>query len=70
MSETAFSITSALPVPRNLGRRWWTAVVRYFAADAAVASADTGERRIPKRYPPRSYDYLADSAMRRAMDRL
>ncbi len=70
MSETTFSITSALPVPRHLGRRWWTAVARYFNADAAAAAGDAGDRRVPKHYPPRSFDYLADAAMRRAMDRL
>jgi hypothetical protein len=70
MSEATFSITSALPAPRNVGRHWWTAITRYFTADSAVVSADTSERRIPKRYPPKSYEYLQDSAMRRAMERL
>jgi hypothetical protein len=70
MSEATFSITSALPAPRNVGRRWWAAIARFFTADSAVASADTGGRRIPKRYPPKSYDYLQDAAMRRAMERL
>jgi hypothetical protein len=70
MSDATFSITSALPAPRSVGRRWWTAIVRYFTADTAVVSADTGGLRIPKRVPPRNYTYLQDSAMRRAMERL
>jgi len=44
--------------------------VRYFTADSAVVTADTGDRVIPRRYPPKSYEYLENSAMRRAMERL
>jgi glucokinase len=44
--------------------------VRYFTADAAVVSADTGGLYIPKRVPPKNYEYLENSAMRRAMERL
>jgi hypothetical protein len=46
---------------------WWSALVRYFTADAA---ADTSGRRYPRSYPPKNYTYLESSAMRRAMERL
>jgi hypothetical protein len=44
--------------------------VRYFTADAAVVTADARGLRVPKRVPPKSYLYLENSAMRRAMERL
>jgi hypothetical protein len=46
---------------------WWNALVRFFTVDA---TADTGGRRYPRSYPPKSYTYLENSAMRRAMERL
>ena len=43
--------------------------MRYFTADATV-TVDTGGLVIPKRVPPKNYEYLQDAAMRRAMQRL
>ncbi|MDT5113999.1 MAG: hypothetical protein QOE04_496 [Mycobacterium sp.] len=60
----------ALPALHTKGAHWWSAIVRYFTADAAVVSADTGGLYIPKRVPPKNYEYLENSAMRRAMERL
>jgi hypothetical protein len=48
---------------------WWNALVRYFTADATV-TVDTGGLVIPKRVPPKNYEYLQNAAMRRAMERL
>jgi hypothetical protein len=55
-------------VPSVKAHRWWTALVAYFTA--AEASVDTDGLRVPKRVPPKSYTYLENSAMRRAMERL
>jgi hypothetical protein len=60
----------ALPALHTKGAHWWASIVRYFTADSAVVTADTGDRVIPRRYPPKSYEYLENSAMRRAMERL
>jgi hypothetical protein len=57
----------SIPQP---ARHWWTALVRYFTADAAVVTADARGLSVPKRVPPKSYVYLENSAMRRAMERL
>jgi hypothetical protein len=55
--------------PRTVeASHWWSALVRYFTVADTVT--DTDDRKHPRRYPPRSYSYLQDSAMRREMDRL
>jgi hypothetical protein len=57
-------------IPQGRPGRWWTAVVRYFTADAAVDTTDADGPYVPKRVPPKNYTYLENSAMRRAMERL
>jgi hypothetical protein len=59
----------SIPQSKPAGH-WWRALVRYFTADAAVVSTDTGGLVTPKHCPPKNYEYLQDSAMRRAMERL
>jgi hypothetical protein len=50
--------------------RWWAAILQLFAARAATASADIGDHRTPRFYPPRRCEYMEEAAMRREMFRL
>ena len=59
------SNVAALPA-----HHWWAAIVHYFTAAPGVVTAETGDRLIPRRYPPKNYAYLQDAAMKRAMERL
>jgi hypothetical protein len=70
MSVLVVGPRALVPVQGTKSTRWWTALTRYFAADSTVVDTDSGDRRYPRRYPPKSYVYLQDSAMRRAMERL
>jgi len=71
--ENSMSVLVAGPGSISQGKpaaHWWAALVRYFTANPAVVTADTGGLVIPKRVPPKNYEYLQDAAMRRAMERL
>jgi len=71
MSEAAFSITSALPAPRQVGAHWWTAISRFFTASPVAVTEVAAPRNDKSRgYAPRRYDFLEHAAMSRAMDRL
>ena len=59
-----------VPARRATWPRWWAAIVQLFAARAATAAVDVGDRRTPWAYPPRRCEYLEHAAMRREMFRL
>jgi hypothetical protein len=67
--EVMFATAAVSPTPRTTGTRWWTAIGRLFTT-AEAASGSDDERRTPRVYPPRRYDFMEQAAMSRAMDRL
>lgn len=69
MAATTFNPFHALPAPRSVGARWWSAVVRFLAITPERTVVDA-ENRPPKPYVARRYSYLEDAAMKRAMERL
>ena len=69
MADATFNPFQALPAPRSIGARWWTSVVRFFAA-APTRTVVEGDRKPPKPYVARRSSYLVDAAMKRAMERL
>ena len=59
-----------MPERRATLPRWWAAIAQLLAARAATASADIGDWRTPRVYPPRRCEYMEQAAMRREMFRL
>lgn len=62
--------TVIMPERRAAFPRWWAAILQLFVARAATASADIGDWRTPRVYPPRRCEYMEHAAMRREMFRL
>ena len=65
--EVVFSTAAAV---RPTNYRWWSKATRVVVHAAVRFSRSTPDRRQPRQYQPKRYEFLERSCMGREMDRL